>query len=44
MARALGKFHTVPYWLGELAKENNINFLQVLQEALKQYMDIRVNR
>lgn len=34
--QSVKKTLTIPYWLDEMAKENNINFSQVLQEALKQ--------
>lgn len=38
---AVKKTLTIPYWLNELAKKNNINFSQVLQSALKRelYLD-----
>lgn len=37
----LKKTLTIPKWINDLAEENNINFSQVLQEALKERLDIR---
>ena len=38
--RAVSRTVTVPAWLNALALENNLNFSQVLQEALKAKLDI----
>lgn len=37
----LKKTLTIPKWINDLAEEHNINFSQVLQEALKERLDIR---
>lgn len=34
--RAVKKTLTIPFWLNELAMKNNLNFSQVLQDALKE--------
>lgn len=39
--RAVKKTLTIPFWLDELAKENNVNFSGVLQEALKERLGVR---
>ena len=39
--RAVKKTLTIPYWINKLASENNINFSQVLQTALKRELKIR---
>ncbi|GEL05522.1 type II toxin-antitoxin system HicB family antitoxin [Rummeliibacillus stabekisii] len=36
----LKKTLTIPKWINDLAEENHINFSQVLQEALKERLDI----
>jgi predicted RNase H-like HicB family nuclease len=33
--KAVKKTLTIPYWLNEMAEAHNVNFSQVLQEALK---------
>lgn len=38
--KAVKKTLTIPTWLNNLAEKNNINFSQVLQEALKEKMGI----
>lgn len=38
--KSVRKNCTLPYWLNALAEENNINFSAVLQEALKQKLNI----
>ena len=38
--KAVKKTLTVPYWLNKLALEKNINFSQVLQDALKNELGI----
>lgn len=37
----LKKTLTIPKWINDLAEENKINFSQVLQEALKERLDIK---
>jgi len=39
-SKAVKKTLTIPYWLNELAEKNQINFSQILQNALKEYMQI----
>lgn len=39
--KAVKKTLTIPSWLNELAEEKNINFSHVLQEALKEYLQIK---
>ena len=38
--KAVKKTLTIPNWLNNLADENNINFSQTLQEALKEKLNI----
>lgn len=38
--KAMKKTLTIPVWLNNLSEKNNINFSQVLQEALKQKLGI----
>ncbi len=38
--RSVKKTLTIPEWLNTLSEKNNINFSQVLQEALKEKLDI----
>lgn len=38
--RAIKKTLTIPVWLNHLSEKNNINFSQVLQEALKERLGI----
>ncbi|MCD7799789.1 MAG: type II toxin-antitoxin system HicB family antitoxin [Ruminococcus sp.] len=38
--KSVKKNCTLPYWLNVIAEENNINFSAVLQEALKQKLNI----
>lgn len=38
--KAIKKTLTIPSWLNTLAEKNNINFSQVLQEALKEKLGI----
>lgn len=38
--KAIKKTLTIPTWLNNLSEKNNINFSQVLQEALKEKLDI----
>ena len=39
--RAVKKTLTIPYYLNQMAEQRKINFSQVLQSALKEYMGIR---
>ena len=39
--RAIKKTLTIPAWLNTIAEENNINFSQVLQSALKDQLGIQ---
>jgi predicted RNase H-like HicB family nuclease len=39
--RAVKKTLTIPYWLNELAEEQNINFSNILQNALKDELNVR---
>lgn len=39
-SKAVKKTLTIPSWLNEAAEEKHINFSSVLQEALKQQLDI----
>jgi len=32
---------TIPKWINDLAEENNINFSQVLQDALKERLNVK---
>jgi predicted RNase H-like HicB family nuclease len=38
--KAVKKTLTIPYWLNVKAEENHINFSGVLQEALKERLDV----
>lgn len=38
--RAIKKTLTIPKWLNDIAENNNVNFSQVLQSALKEYLGI----
>ncbi len=35
---AIKKTLTIPKWINDIAEKNNVNFSQVLQNALKQYL------
>jgi hypothetical protein len=39
-SRAVKKTLTIPSWLNDAALENNVNFSQVLQEALMEKLHI----
>ncbi|WP_337999138.1 hypothetical protein [Desulfofalx alkaliphila] len=39
--KAVKKSLTIPKWLNDAAEEHGVNFSQVLQHALKQYLGIR---
>ena len=38
--KAVKKTLTIPSWLNNLAEQNNVNFSNVLQNALKEYLNI----
>lgn len=38
--KAIKKTLTIPKWLNDVAEKNNVNFSQVLQSALKEYLGI----
>ncbi len=38
--KAVKKTLTIPKWLNDVAEKNNVNFSQVLQTALKEYLGI----
>ena len=39
--QAVKKTLTIPQWLNQLAEAQNVNFSQVLQSALKEYLKIK---
>lgn len=42
--KSVKKTLTIPYWLNKLAEDKNINFSQVLQTSLKDYLGIKEYR
>jgi hypothetical protein len=38
--KSINKNLTIPKWLNDLAEKNHVNFSQVLQVALKEYLGI----
>lgn len=40
--RAVKKTLTIPSWLNNLAEQNNVNFSNVLQNALKEYLNVNI--
>ena len=38
--KTVRKTLTIPSWLNSLAEQNNVNFSNVLQNALKEYLNI----
>lgn len=38
--QSVKKTLTIPQWLNKLAEENNVNFSQILQAALKEYLNV----
>lgn len=38
--KAVKKTLTIPYWLNKLAEDNGVNFSQLLQATLKEYLKI----
>ncbi len=41
--RAIKKTLTIPYWLNKQAEAQSVNFSQVLQSALKEYLQIEID-
>jgi predicted RNase H-like HicB family nuclease len=39
--KAVKKTLTIPKWLDDLAKEYNVNYSQILQDALKKHLGVR---
>lgn len=39
--KSVKKTLTIPQWLNKIAEENNVNFSQILQSALKEYLKIK---
>ena len=39
--QAVKKTLTIPQWLNQLAEEQNVNFSQILQSALKEYLKVK---
>lgn len=39
--QAVKKTLTIPQWLNQLAEVQNVNFSQILQSALKEYLKIK---
>ena len=39
--KSIKKTLTIPFWLNEIAEQEGVNFSQVLQGALKDYLDIK---
>lgn len=39
--KAVKKTLTIPRWLNELAEDNKVNFSQILQQGLKDYLGIK---
>ena len=42
--RAIKKTLTIPKWLNDIAEKNKVNFSQVLQTALKEYLGVIKNK
>ena len=42
--RSIKKTLTIPKWLNDVAEQNKINFSQVLQTALKEYLGVLRNK
>ena len=38
--KAVKKTLTIPSWLNSLAEQNNVNFSNILQNALKEYLNV----
>lgn len=39
--KSIKKTLTIPYWLNDIAEKNKVNFSQILQSALKEYLGIK---
>lgn len=39
--KAVKKTLTIPKWLNDLAEENRVNYSRILQEALKDHLEVR---
>ncbi|QIB26279.1 type II toxin-antitoxin system HicB family antitoxin [Caloranaerobacter azorensis] len=42
--KSVKKTLTIPKWLNDLAEENKVNFSQILQQGLKEYLGIKEYR
>jgi hypothetical protein len=42
--KAIKKTLTIPKWLNDIAEKNKVNFSQVLQSALKEYLGVVRNK
>lgn len=42
--KAVKKTLTIPHWLDKMGKANNVNYSQVLQDALKKHLGITENK
>jgi predicted RNase H-like HicB family nuclease len=42
--KAVKKTLTIPKWLNDMAEKNKVNFSQILQTALKQYLGIKEHK
>ena len=40
--KAVKKTLTIPSWLNNLAEQNNVNFSNILQNALKEYLNVNI--
>lgn len=38
--KAVKKTLTIPSWLNNFAEQNNVNFSNILQNALKEYLNV----
>lgn len=39
--KSIKKTLTIPYWLNKVAEDNKVNFSQLLQTSLKEYLGVR---
>lgn len=39
--KVVKKTLTIPHWLNKIAEEKKVNFSQILQNALKEYLDLK---
>ena len=42
--KAVKKTLTIPHWLDKMGKANNVNYSQVLQDALKKHLGVTENK